>query len=119
MTSASARGLRAIDIEFSLFLIVSFLVSPLSWEHHLAFVAPACVVTLVLLMRMSGVEGRSEESVSPGMQLMAMLAIFIIAWPFKPAALPMPYILGVIAASAKFYAVVVVWLFLLRAGRVR
>lgn len=102
--------INAVDLEFALFLIVSFLVAPLSWEHHLAYVTPAAVVALGMLI--NGLH-HPHSIFSNAVRTVVMLAILVIAWPFKPAAAAMPYILVMIAASAKFYAVVCLWLFLL------
>ncbi len=97
---------RRINIEFSAFLVLTFLVAPLAWEHHLVYVTPALVIALLIVLR-----DRPELSggwLPTGILLIACL----LGWPLAFGKLPLPRVAQILIVSVKFYAVVALWLFL-------
>jgi hypothetical protein len=99
------RGVARIDFEFSAFLVLTFLVAPLAWEHHLVYVVPAVVVAILLTLR-----GPREPTRHVGLILAAAC---VIGWPLAIGKLPLPRLPQVLLVSMKLYAVLVVWVFLL------
>jgi hypothetical protein len=101
----TVRGLARVDVEFSAFLVLTFLVAPLAWEHHLVYVVPAVVVAILLALRGGGASSRSVAVI--------LAAACVIGWPLAIAKLPLPRLPQVLLVSIKLYAVLVVWAFLL------
>lgn len=113
-----------IDLEFAAILILTFLVAPLAWEHHLTYVAPAVVVAImeVLARRQlppqsfPGIPGREESSASPTprhwrrwLDAPLLICACIIAWPLTVAKLPLPRLALILLTSLKLYAVLAMW----------
>ena len=95
-----------INLEFSAFLILTFLAAPLAWEHHLVYVTPAVMIAILALVRVN----RSHRRALSGILLIAC----ILGWPLSIGKLPLPKIPQILAVSLKFYAVLALWIFLLR-----
>ncbi|HET6248476.1 MAG TPA: glycosyltransferase family 87 protein [Tepidisphaeraceae bacterium] len=91
-----------IDLQFSAFLIASFLIAPLAWEHHLAFVAPAVIVALYAVL---GGPGRINRL---ALALLAIAAV-VIAYPMPLESLPLSHVPMLAVNSGKMYAVFLVW----------
>ena len=91
------------DVQWSAMLCVMYLVAPLSWDHHLVIILPACLVALRSLMSGAG---------STWLRIVVAAALCAVAWvlPFQDDALKrgwMPLLI-----SMKFYAVVILWSYL-------
>jgi alpha-1,2-mannosyltransferase len=69
------RGLggKTLDVEVALFLLMMFLVAPLSWEHHLVFALPSALFAIDFLLR-----GRVRAPVAAAV----VAALFVLAWDF-------------------------------------
>jgi hypothetical protein len=96
------RGREALELEVSSFLLMMFLVAPLSWEHHLVYALPAALTAIYLLL---------YENTHRVMLLLVVASLFILAWDFPRDEM---YLLkGVWAAvnPIKFFAVFTIWLF--------
>jgi len=107
LCSRRADGEGLIDQEFSLYLLMMFLVAPLSWEHHLAYVLPAAIVALYLV-----VATRKNYL----FYLLVIIFYYFVAWklpytdPSANAALRKGPL--TLAVSLKFYAIVAIWVFI-------
>lgn len=97
------RDAEAIDLEFSLALVMMFLVGPLSWDHHIVYALPAVMLVLYRLI----LAGKTATLV-----LFALPSAFFLAWD-------MPHffnsfsditVLAVLVMSIKFYAIVTFWI---------
>jgi alpha-1,2-mannosyltransferase len=93
---------RTIDIQFSLFLFMMFLIAPVSWEHHFVYLLPSLV--LVILLLLSG-EVRGQW------RWIAALSLCLIAWRFPITDPRLTKGYWTLLISAKFYPAVALWLF--------
>ncbi|MDB5300117.1 MAG: glycosyltransferase [Phycisphaerales bacterium] len=105
--SAQRRG-RQIDVQFSAFLILTFLVAPVAWDHHLAYVAPAAVVAIRGVLQDGRRAGRGRWGAP-----MVLAAACVIALPGSPAHLPLPAPALILLVSFRLYAVLFLWVFML------
>jgi hypothetical protein len=69
--SSSLRQPDFLDDEFSILLLVMYLVAPFAWEHHLVFVLPAIILVILRTMK--------EKRIFPC--AIAFLCAFVLAWP--------------------------------------
>ncbi|MDB5291780.1 MAG: glycosyltransferase [Phycisphaerales bacterium] len=99
---------RQLDLQFSAFLILTFLVAPVAWDHHLAYVAPAAIV-VIRNMLLDGEQARRGRWALPAI----LAAACVIASPGAPARLPLPVAALAIFVSIRLYAVLVLWTFVL------
>ena len=103
----------ALDFEFSLFLLMMFLIAPVSWEHHFVYLLPSLVLVILLLLR-GDIHGH--------WRWIAALSLCLIAWrvPITHPGLTKGW--WTLLISAKFYPAVALFVFFifetLRAGRV-
>ena len=103
----SARKLdkdHLINIEFSLFLLTIYLVSPFSWDHHLVFVIPAAIFVGELVI---------NTKYKMLFLIIAGSAVLIIALHIPlghPALADGIFVLGI---SIKLYAVSILWGYLI------
>lgn len=100
--SRKLDSMLSVDLQFSLFLLMMFLVAPLSWDHHLVFILPSALLAFYLVTRLTA---------NRIMQTFVIASLFLIAWR-----LPSVYwtaTKGILPTgiSIKFYAVTVLWLF--------
>ncbi len=104
---SARRGLSAktLDVEFALFLLMMFLIAPLSWEHHLVYALPAALFAADILLR-GRVRGAAAAAV--------VAALFVLAWDFPRD--DMYLIKGPLAFlnAIKFFAAFGLWVFLAR-----
>jgi hypothetical protein len=102
---SARRGLggRTLDLEVSLFLLMMFLVAPLSWEHHLVYALPAALFAVDFLLR-----GRARR---PAASVAAVAALLVLAWDFPRD--EMYLIKGALAFvnALKFFAAFGLWVF--------
>jgi hypothetical protein len=96
-------GAETLDLEVALFLLMTFLVAPLSWEHHLVYALPAALFAVDFLLR-----GRVRR---PAAAVAVLGALFVIAWDFPRD--EMFLIKGPLALSnaVKFFAAFGLWVF--------
>jgi alpha-1,2-mannosyltransferase len=97
---AARSGAATLDLELALALLSSFLVAPLSWNHHLVFVMPAVVVLI-----------RGFVTAPPrlGVLVPMALAISLIAGPLEPPIPSRGARLAGLTLSLKLYAVCLLW----------
>ncbi len=100
--SRKSNGEGEIDLEFSIFLLMIFLVAPLSWEHHLVYVLPSALIGIHLLL---------FRTMRRTFRIIFVVALFVIAWEFPRD--DMFFLKGALAFinPVKFYAVLAVWIF--------
>jgi len=102
-SSRRGQGERTLDADVSLFLLMMFLVAPLSWEHHLVYALPAALFAIDLLLR-----GRARLPAA----LAALLALLLIAWELpRDDWFQLRGVLG-LSNALKFFAAFGLWLFL-------
>lgn len=101
------RGPRignALD-DIAAFLLMVYLVAPVSWDHHLVFVLPSAVLALTLILN-GAARGRTGTVLA--------IALCLIAWRMN---LDLPLFSKhwwTLLASLKFYAVMALWVFFAR-----
>ena len=95
-----------IDFEFSLFMLMMFLIAPVSWEHHFVYLLPSLIALIVLLM-----DGR----ITGHWRWIIALSLCLIAWriPITDPALTHGW--KTLLISAKFYPAVALFIFFLLA----
>lgn len=91
-----------LDLEFSLLLLMMFLVGPLSWDHHVVFALPAVVIVMLHLWWLGRVTLLGA---------IALPSAFLLAWhnPYFFNSLAHHTTLYVLAMSMKFYAAMAYW----------
>lgn len=102
LAARRGAGERTLDVEVSLFLLMMFLIAPLSWEHHFVYVLPAALFALHFLL--GGGAGRAAA-------VGVLASLFVIAWDFPRDEM---YLLdGVLAVTncVKFFAAFGLWCF--------
>ncbi|MDB5301767.1 MAG: glycosyltransferase [Phycisphaerales bacterium] len=104
---APKDGPGRIDLEFAAFLVLTFLVAPLAWEHHLVYVIPAIVVAILVALR-----ERDGGAVNWSPAIIFASAC-VIGWPLAIGKLPLPRLPQILLVSLKLYAVLAIWAFLL------
>lgn len=102
LSARRGQGERTLDADVSLFLLMMFLVAPLSWEHHLVYALPAALFAIHFLLA-----GRARPPAAFG----ALAALLVIAWE-----LPRDdwfHLRGVLVLmnALKFFAALGLWLF--------
>lgn len=103
--SRADRG-RQINLQFSAFLILTFLVAPVAWDHHLAYVAPAAVIAILSVLRDGRERGRWAVPV-------VLATACVIASPGVPLRLPLATVPLAFVVSFRLYAVLILWAFVL------
>lgn len=100
--SRKSRSKGEIDMEVSMFLLMMFLVAPLSWEHHLVYILPSALIAIYLLLL---------RTTQRTFRLLCVAALFVIAWEFPRD--DMFFLNGALAFinPIKFYAVFAIWIF--------
>jgi hypothetical protein len=102
LSARRGRGEGTLDADVSLFLLMMFLVAPLSWEHHLVYALPAALLALNFLLK---------GPTRPAAALFALAALLVLAWDFPRD--DMFHLKGVLGLSnaIKFFAALGLWLF--------
>lgn len=105
LSARRGLGAKTLDLDVSLFLLMMFLIAPLSWEHHLIYALPAALFAVNLLLR-----GRAR----PAVAVAVVAALFVIAWDFPRD--EMYHIKGPLAFvnTIKFLAAFGLWVFVAR-----
>ena len=102
LCSRRNEGENTLDIEVSLFLLMMFLVAPLSWEHHLVYILPSALIAIYLLL---------YDSTQLTVKVVIIASLLIIALNLQREDMyHMRKVLGFII-PIKFYAVFVIWIF--------
>ncbi|HWE96128.1 MAG TPA: glycosyltransferase family 87 protein [Tepidisphaeraceae bacterium] len=97
---------RQINLQFSAFLILTFLVAPVAWDHHLAYVAPAAVIAVLSVL--GDGRGRGRWAVP-----LVLGTACVIASPGVPVRLPLSTVPLAFIVSFRLYAVLILWAFVL------
>lgn len=102
LSARRGQGERTLDADVSLFLLMMFLVAPLSWEHHLVYALPAALFAIHFLLK-----GRTHPLTALG----ALAALFVIAWELpRDDWFPLQGLLA-LSNAVKFFAALGLWLF--------
>ena len=102
LSARRGQGERTLDADVSLFLLMTFLVAPLSWEHHLVYALPAALFAIHFLLK-----GPTRPLAALG----ALAALFVVAWDFpRDDLFPLPGVLG-LANALKFFGALGLWFF--------
>ena len=97
-------GTRTVDIQFSLFLFMMFLIAPVSWEHHFVYVLPSLVLLIVLIL---------SGEIRGHWRWVIALSLCLIAWRFPITDPRLTKGFWTLLISAKFYPAVALWIFFL------
>ena len=73
LSARKGVGAKTLDIDVALFLLMMFLIAPLSWEHHLVYALPAALFAIDYLFR-----GRVRAPTAAAV----VAALFVLAWDF-------------------------------------
>ena len=95
------HGEKDIDWEFSLYLLMVYIVAPLSWEHHLVFILPAILIGL-----MRSFEGRRNWFWASVIAFSA----YLLAWELPIDSPRLQTGILTLAISVKFYGVLALWI---------
>jgi alpha-1,2-mannosyltransferase len=93
---------RMSEVEISAYLLMIFLIAPLSWEHHLVYILPAAIFAITLLM---------AKEVRGSTAVLLVAALCVIAWRVPFWEEPLRRGVWTLLISVKFYAAVVLWVF--------
>jgi alpha-1,2-mannosyltransferase len=101
---------RNSNDEIATFLLMIYLIAPLSWDHHVVYIFPAAVSAIVLV-----VSGATRGFLTVAL----VLALFLLDWklPVEHPSLNNGW--WTLLISVKFYAVVVLWLFFFKRMRTK
>ena len=102
LSARKGQGARTLDADVSLFLLMMFLVAPLSWEHHLVYALPAALFAIHFLL---------TRPTRPLTALAALAVLFVIAWELpREETFPLQGVLG-LSNAFKFFGALGLWLF--------
>ncbi|HYY98062.1 MAG TPA: glycosyltransferase family 87 protein [Pyrinomonadaceae bacterium] len=102
LSARRGRAAKTLDLEFATYLQMTFLVAPLSWEHHLVYVLPSALMAIGML-----VGGGARARVL----LPVLASLFVLAWDLPRDDM---FLLGGVLSltnAIKFFAVFVMWAF--------
>lgn len=102
LSARKGQGAKTLDADISLFLLMTFLVAPLSWEHHLVYALPAALFAIHFLL---------TRTTHPLAALGALAALFVIAWDFPRDDMYQLKGLAGLSNAVKFFAAFGLWLF--------
>ncbi len=88
--------------EVAAFLLMIYLIAPLSWDHHLVYILPAALLALKLII---------EGSTSGKAAVVLGTALVLMAWKFPLDSPAFMHGWWTLLISTKFYAVMVLWIF--------
>jgi hypothetical protein len=108
LSARKGAGAKTLDVDVALFLLMMFLIAPLSWEHHLVYALPAALFAIDFLLR-----GRAR----PAVAVAVVAALFVTAWDFPRD--DMYLIKGALAPvnTIKFLAAFGLWVFVAKEAR--
>ncbi len=100
LSARKGSGTKTFDLEVATYLQMTFLVAPLSWEHHIVYVLPSALLTIHMLVR----DG-ARTRVLPAM----LASLFVLAWDFPRDEMYMLSGVLAITNAIKFFAVFLLW----------
>lgn len=102
LSARRGTGAKTLDLEVATYLQMTFLVAPLSWEHHLIYVLPSALLSIRILLR---------DGAPPLMLASVLASLFVLAWDLPRD--EMFFLSGALAATntIKFFAVFILWAF--------
>jgi hypothetical protein len=90
------------DDEIATYLLMIFLVAPLSWDHHLVYILPAVVLAIRYLV---------SGKVGPKGSTIMTVALFLVAWNIPLDQPGWKDGWWTLLISVKFYSVIALWIF--------
>lgn len=90
------------DEDIAAFLLMTFLIAPLSWDHHLVYILPAAILAITLLF---------TRKVSRTWGIVLTGSLLLVAWRFPIDRLDIVSGWWTLLMSAKLYPVVILWWF--------
>jgi Glycosyltransferase family 87 len=96
------------DDEIAAFLLMIYLVAPISWDHHLVYILPAALLAISLL---------ASGSVGGKTAVLVAAALALIAWKLPIGSPAITSGWRTLLISGKLYGALVLWLFFI--GRLR
>ena len=90
------------DDEIAAFLLMIYLIAPISWDHHLVYILPAAVLAISLIVSGS-VPGKTAAVVA--------VALCLIAWKLPIGSVAITSGWRTLLISGKLYPILVLWLF--------
>jgi alpha-1,2-mannosyltransferase len=102
LSARRGQGERTLDADVSLYLLMMFLVAPLSWEHHLVYVLPAALFAIHCLLK---------GPTRPATALGALAALCVLAWDIpRDDTFPLGGVLA-LSNAVKFFSALGLWMF--------
>lgn len=102
LSARRGQGERTLDADVALFLLMMFLVAPLSWEHHLVYALPAALFAIHFLLK-----GPTRPLAALG----ALATLLVIAWDLpRDDTFPLHGLLS-LSNAVKFFGACGLWLF--------
>jgi hypothetical protein len=98
---AQARNIESDD-EIAAYLLMIFLVAPLSWDHHLVYILPSLVLAIGYLV---------NGKVGPKISKIIVVTLFLLAWNIPLDHPDWKTGWWTLMISVKFYAVATLWVF--------
>jgi hypothetical protein len=95
-------GKEHLNEDFSLLLLTAFLISPLSWNHHLVFVLPAGILAIDNLMNYG------ERKIAT---VVIFFAVLVTWWRFPFLSAFLQERMLTVFISTQFLAVCVLWVY--------
>jgi hypothetical protein len=86
------------------FLLMIYLIAPISWDHHLVFVLPALISALGLILQ-GTIRGKAAFAVA--------VPVLMLAWRYQMDARLFKKHWWTLLGFAQFYAVAALWIFFL------
>ena len=100
--SRADAGDKVSDDELAAFLVLSFLIAPLSWDHHLVYILPAAVLVIARL-----IDGHIRKWAA----VFLTLALYFSAWKFPLDDPAFREGWATLVISVKCYAVTGIWIY--------
>jgi hypothetical protein len=91
--------------DIAAYLLMIYMIAPLSWDHHLIYVQPALVLTISLL-----VSGSIRGKLAP----LLMGCLMLISWRFPVDRWDLTHGWQTLLLSAKLYPIAILWFFYIR-----
>lgn len=102
LISFISRNYSTFDVQMSFWLVVSYLIAPISWHHHMVFLFPAILITMYTLY-----QKREFKLLIPGV-------VFALFWLYNyPSNSPMfRQGLNILLMSVPLYLLLLFWVLL-------
>ncbi len=99
---AKAHTEASKDDEISAYLLLIFLIAPLSWDHHLIYILPAVAVVISLIF---------SNATSSGAATIVVAGLVLMAWKLPLGSRDITQGWLTLLISAKLYPVLILWMF--------